>query len=141
MCDPTQRQRSPAVREQWLGQMPRCDLPGSEGTPCFVCPGPCREARHPYLAEDVIATALSLPLHQVADLRLPPGQGDKLVLRRCLLRLGLHRAEARVKRAIQFGSRIGQKSNLSWFGGTRHANRRHAGTVKLTCDGLGAQPD
>lgn len=32
-----------------------------------------REARHPFLAEDVVETLLATPLPLVADLRLPPG--------------------------------------------------------------------
>lgn len=32
-----------------------------------------REARHPFLAEDVIREILDTPLHLVADLRLPAG--------------------------------------------------------------------
>jgi hypothetical protein len=32
-----------------------------------------REARHPFLAEDVVDALLATPLHLVADLRLPPG--------------------------------------------------------------------
>lgn len=50
-----------------------------------------------------MAAALAAPLHHLADLRLPPGLGDKRVLRACLLRLGLPRAAARAKRAIQVG--------------------------------------
>lgn len=45
-----------------------------------------REARHPFLDESLIATLLGLPLPLVADLRLPPGAGDKALLRGALRR-------------------------------------------------------
>jgi hypothetical protein len=75
--------------------------------------------------------ARGLPLHLVADLSLPPGVGDKAVLRTALRLLGLPQAAARVKRAIQFGSRIGKLSNAREFGSGRAANRRNAGSVRL----------
>ena len=59
------------------------------------------------------------------------GTGDKQVLRECLRILGLPRAAERVKRAIQFGSRIGKKANLRDFGSNRRANKVSAGSVKL----------
>lgn len=90
-----------------------------------------REARHPFLDEEVIRTVLDCPLHAVADLRQAPGTGDKRVLRACLRRLGLPAAAGRVKRAIQFGTRIGQLNNVRQFGGTRKANLANAGSVML----------
>lgn len=90
-----------------------------------------REARHPFLDEGVVAAALAAPLCHLADLGLPPGQGDKRVLRACLRRLGLPRAAARAKRAIQFGSRLAAKANAASFGGTRRANLLSAGSVRL----------
>jgi asparagine synthetase B (glutamine-hydrolysing) len=47
-----------------------------------------REARHPFLDEAFIGALLALPLPAVADLRLPPGTGDKAVLRGALARCG-----------------------------------------------------
>lgn len=94
-------------------------------------PATRREARHPFLAEEVVAAVLALPLPLVADLRAPPGVGDKRLLRRCLAGLGLPRAAARQKRAIQFGSRIALASNRHVFGGTRAANAKAAGSVRL----------
>lgn len=94
-------------------------------------PATRREARHPFLAEEVVAAVLALPLPLVADLRQAPGVGDKRLLRRCLAGLGLPRAAARPKRAIQFGSRIALASNRAVFGGTRAANARAAGSVRL----------
>lgn len=60
------------------------------------------------------------------------GVGDKHVLRAALASLGLPRAAARVKRAIQFGSRIGKHSNVREFGSNRAANKRAAGSVALS---------
>ncbi|KAK2079960.1 hypothetical protein QBZ16_002355 [Prototheca wickerhamii] len=92
-----------------------------------------REARHPFLDEDLLRVARSSRLDELVDLRQGPGVGDKRVLRQCLVELGLPRAAARVKRAIQFGTRIGKHSNVRQFGGTRKANLASAGGVRL-CD-------
>ena len=48
-----------------------------------------REARHPFLDEQFIETLLGLPLPLIADLRLPPGTGDKQLLRMALLRYSI----------------------------------------------------
>lgn len=48
----------------------------------------------------------SLPVWLKADLTLPRGAGDKLLLRLAALQLGLGPAAVRPKRAMQFGSRI-----------------------------------
>ena len=79
-----------------------------------------------------MAAALAAPLRCLADLRLPPGRGDKRALRACLARLGLPRAAARAKRAIQFGSRLAAAANRQHFGGTHQANRHNAGSVRLS---------
>ena len=92
---------------------------------------PCREARHPFLDEDYIQTVLSIPLWLVASLADAPGQGDKRLLRAALTKLGLPRAAARVKRAIQFGTGIGKLSNVRSFGSNRAANSRNAGSLSL----------
>ncbi|KAK9788308.1 hypothetical protein WJX73_010668 [Symbiochloris irregularis] len=95
-----------------------------------------REARHPFLDEALLQLLLSLPLPLIADLTLAPGVGDKLVLRNLLRLLGLPRAAARVKRAIQFGTRLGKLANRRDFGSNRAANISHAGSVKLAQLGL-----
>lgn len=59
------------------------------------------------------------------------GIGDKQVLREMLRSLGLPRAAGRVKRAIQFGTRIGKKANQRDFGSNRKANLSNAGSVSL----------
>ena len=69
-----------------------------------------REARHPYLDEGVLATLAETPLHLICDLRWPLGCGDKIILRRLARMLGLTEASCLQKRAIQFGTRIANKS-------------------------------
>ena len=49
----------------------------------------------------------------------------------CLCRLGLPRAAARVKRAIQFGSRLSKQANVRDFGSNRAANIHKAGGLQL----------
>jgi len=91
-----------------------------------------REARHPFLDERVILQALRYhPLSSLADLRMGLGIGDKLVLREILRKLGLPHAAGRVKRAIQFGTRLAKVTNTAQFGGTRQANAKSAGSVPL----------
>eukprot|EP00850_Spirogloea_muscicola_P023481 SM000360S13675 [mRNA] locus=s360:1693:7369:- [translate_table: standard] len=90
-----------------------------------------KEARYPYLDENVMSLILDMPLHHIANLQLPLGVGDKLILRKVASKLGLHRAAALPKRAIQFGSRIARQSNLRDFGSNRAANAAGAGSVKF----------
>lgn len=91
---------------------------------------------------------LQLPVERVADLRLPPGEGDKVLLRsmlralglpRCVLAVGrgaphtsVHRAAARVKRAIQFGTRLARQCNRRDFGSNRAANAENAGSQPIS---------
>ena len=66
-------------------------------------------------------------MHKIADLSLPPGRGDKKVLRELAARhLGLEDSARLVKRAIQFGSGIAKLSNAEHFG----ANRKGQGTAE-----------
>lgn len=53
------------------------------------------------------------------------------MLREALRSLGLPRAAARGKRAIQFGCRIVKHANLRDFGSGRRANAMGAGYVRL----------
>jgi len=64
-----------------------------------------KEARLPFLDEQVVATLCELPLHHKMDMRLDRGKGEKLLLRLLARRLGLQETATRWKRAIQFGAR------------------------------------
>ncbi|AAW46095.1 cytoplasm protein, putative [Cryptococcus deneoformans JEC21] len=64
-----------------------------------------RDARYPYLSLSFIAYLSSLPIWLKCDPRLPPGQGDKRLLRLAVERVGMSKTGARVKRAMQFGTR------------------------------------
>ncbi|KAK4263594.1 hypothetical protein QN277_028985 [Acacia crassicarpa] len=90
-----------------------------------------REARFPFLDEDVIRLLLNIPLWEVADLDQPSGIGDKKILREVAQLLGLHEAAVLPKRAIQFGSRIARESNRKNFGSNRAANQASAGSVRI----------
>lgn len=99
-----------------------------------------REARHPYLDEAMVHRVLQLPLPLLADLTLAPGSGDKCLLREALVLLGIPRAAIRVKRAIQFGTRLGKLANARDFGSNRAANSRNAGSVSLAALRLESDP-
>ncbi|XP_020096661.1 asparagine synthetase domain-containing protein 1 isoform X1 [Ananas comosus] len=90
-----------------------------------------KEARFPFLDEDVIATLLEIPLWEIAELDKPVGTGDKKILREVAKLLGLQEAALLPKRAIQFGSRIARESNRKNFGSNRAANQASAGSVVI----------
>lgn len=90
-----------------------------------------KEARFPFLDEDVIKTLLDIPLWEIADLEQPSGKGDKKILRQVAKLLGLREVAKMPKRAIQFGSRIARESNRKNFGSNRAANQASAGSVKF----------
>jgi len=85
-----------------------------------------REARFPYLDEQVMSLLRSLPPSLKYALTLPMGVGDKQILR-CVARerLGLEGAAALVKRAIQFGSRISREGSLCNFGSHRAGKQKN----------------
>ncbi|XP_057963180.1 uncharacterized protein LOC131154429 isoform X2 [Malania oleifera] len=90
-----------------------------------------KEARFPFLDEDVIRILLDVPLWNVADLDQPSGKGDKKILREVAQLLGLYEAAVMPKRAIQFGSRIARESNRKNFGSNRAANQASAGSAVI----------
>lgn len=90
-----------------------------------------KEARFPFLDEDVIRTLLDIPLWEIADLDQPSGVGDKKILREVARLLGLDEVSRLPKRAIQFGSRIARESNRKNFGSNRAANQASAGSVVI----------
>lgn len=65
-----------------------------------------REARFPFLDEDVVSFLNSLPVWLKTDPGLPRGTGEKQLLRQAARLLGLTSSSKLPKRAIQFGSRI-----------------------------------
>jgi len=84
-----------------------------------------REVRHPFLDETFVEFIQSLDVFQICDLTLPPGIGDKKILRDAAKMLGCEESASLVKRAIQFG--------------TRMAHKKVAGYVKLNSDMTTAQ--
>ena len=81
-----------------------------------------KEARFPFLDENVVSFLNSLDVTEVCDMTKPQGVGDKLILRIIAKQLGLASCSGLVKRAIQFGSRIAKVSDVDRFGSSRKAS-------------------
>ncbi|KAL3913867.1 MAG: hypothetical protein SGARI_000435 [Bacillariaceae sp.] len=80
-----------------------------------------KEARFPFLDAHVVDFLQRTALTDICNFDLPPGQGDKRILRLMAKRLGMDHASGLVKRAIQFGSRISHLSDTKRFGSRRKA--------------------
>ncbi|KAK0062923.1 asparagine synthetase domain-containing protein 1 [Biomphalaria pfeifferi] len=70
-----------------------------------------KESRFPFLDETFTQFVSTIPIYKRADLRLPRGIGEKLLLRLCAYKLGLFKTAVQPKRAIQFGSKIAKMDN------------------------------
>uniref|UniRef100_A0A8I3W9Q2 Asparagine synthetase domain-containing protein 1 n=1 Tax=Callithrix jacchus TaxID=9483 RepID=A0A8I3W9Q2_CALJA len=68
-----------------------------------------KEARFPFLDENVVSFLNSLPVWEKANLTLPRGIGEKLILRLAAVELGLAASALLPKRAMHFGSRASDK--------------------------------
>eukprot|EP00903_Cladosiphon_okamuranus_P015321 g14154.t1 len=91
-----------------------------------------REARFPFLDEDVVGYIRSLPLRDVCDMDQPAGLGDKKILREVAAHLGLDSCRSLPKRAIQFGSRIAQHCARHTHG----SHRRGSGSDPASAAGV-----
>jgi asparagine synthetase B (glutamine-hydrolysing) len=72
-----------------------------------------KEVRFPYLDEQVVNLLCSTPVNLKTTPSLPKGQGDKMLLRRLALAMGLERASKEPKRAVQFGARTAKMEDSS----------------------------
>ncbi|KAI6652760.1 Asparagine synthetase domain-containing protein 1-like [Oopsacas minuta] len=74
-----------------------------------------KEARFPFLDEEVVSFLQKLPLNDKMDLSLTRGQGDKKVLREVANILGLEFSAKLPKKAIQFGSNFAKVTGSTKF--------------------------
>lgn len=64
-----------------------------------------RDARYPYLDLEFVRYVSSLPIWAKCYPLLPPGEGDKVLIRLGAQQCGLQVTGKRVKRAMQFGTK------------------------------------
>jgi asparagine synthetase B (glutamine-hydrolysing) len=81
-----------------------------------------KEARFPFLDEDVVNFLSSIELNSICDMDRQQGIGDKMILRLIAKMIGVKECSHLVKRAIQFGSRIAKVSEASCFVSRRQAS-------------------
>jgi len=80
-----------------------------------------KEARFPFLDEDVVSYLSELPIESKMDMTLPRGQGEKRLLRLVARKLGFSDQVAFLpKRAIQFGARTAKLE----VDGPNHGNEK-----------------
>ncbi|OMJ16739.1 Asparagine synthetase domain-containing protein 1 [Smittium culicis] len=77
-----------------------------------------KEARFPFLDEEVVDFLNGLQVDEKMDMRLGKGFGDKLLLRLLAYKLGLVCASMQPKRAIQFGARTAKMESSKDKGAT-----------------------
>lgn len=82
-----------------------------------------KEARYPFLDEDVVSFVLGCPIERRMDLSLERGLGEKAMLRRIASSLNLRHCVNLPKRAIQFGAHVAKMQSA--FGG------KASGTAKV----------
>lgn len=80
-----------------------------------------RDARYPYLDLTFVSYLSALPIWTKCNPAFDPGIGDKMLLRLAAKQAGLTQTSARVKRAMQFGTR---SSKMSVSKGPKAGERR-----------------
>ena len=90
-----------------------------------------KEARFPFLDDDVVGYLSSLDVTELCDMSQGQGVGDKMILRLVAKNIGVKACSGLVKRAIQFGSRIAKCSDVDRFGSSSKAsgNAKHASSL------------
>lgn len=85
-----------------------------------------RDARYPYLDLSFVSYLSALPIWTKCNPSFGEGSGDKMLLRLAARRIGLPITAARVKRAMQFGTR---SSKMSVSKGPRAGERKVNGAA------------